>query len=261
MKVVYWDRHGDEYRRVSGQLAPFDISVEKYVSATPPTAGDVFFVHETDWFSNLSPFVRSRTILSLTQRIDGKWRQYGVRHAIFKHNNHATEWGEGGFCVPPLCGAQVSDGGSDIVSLINDWKVRDATSFQFAAQIPGLKMYGSGPGQLGWAQDFEVLRKSRFLVHVKHLGYLCNAVVKAIVMGVPVLTDPETLNYGYDDLLIPGQTCVVSPDIEILKLAARMQDDEYRVLRDNCLALRSRLTAPDPLVRDLVTFMHELIRN
>lgn len=250
MRVVYWDKHGDEFWRVSQHLASVGVEVERYLSETPPTEGDAFFVHEGPWLTSIPQELRPRCVLSLcitcTPEQVAWFQEAGFKHAVLKHPNHAQVWGEGGYALRPLCPVHpVATGNGGLVSLIDHYRARDPRSYSFARGVDGLQMYGEGETQLGFAPDWEVLSGARFLVHVKHIGYLCNCVVKALSIGVPVLCDPETLEYGYDDLLLPERTCKVYEDPYSLNRDIPMPEICYQELRKGCLALRERLTTPD----------------
>lgn len=250
MRVIYWDYHADEFWRVKSHLAAAGVHVERHIGETPPVRGNVILLHEGQSMISMPRAVRSRCILSLCVMLDPylvrSFKSQGYRHAIFKHPDHAQVWGSGGLSLRPFCTEQpVSTGDGDVVSLIKSYQERDKERFDIARQIDGLKMYGAGRDQLGFADDSQVLQRARFLVHIKHIGYLCNSVVKALSQGVPILTDMKTLDFGYDDLLVPGVTCIASDDINVLKEAIHMPEERYQELRANCLALRERLTTPD----------------
>lgn len=67
------------------------------------------------------------------------------------------------------------------------------------------------------------------------VGYLCNAVVNALARGVPVLTNSQTLTFGYNALLIPNKTCIVRDTPQELLKAVQVTD--YGKFRANCLEL------------------------
>lgn len=250
MRVIYWDCHGDEFWRVKEHLAAVGVHVERYVGLKPPVRGNVIFLHEGYPAGSMPSRMRSRCILAptfmLTPQHVRNFKSRGYMSAVFKHPDHARVWGEGGVSLRPFCPAQpISTGEGDAISLISCYQDRGKACFDFARQIEDLKMYGWGEGLLGLVPDIEMLQTARFLVHVKHWGYLCNSVIKALSQGVPVLTDLKTLEYGYDGLLVPGVNCIASDDINVLKEALDMPEARYQALRANCLALREQLTTPD----------------
>jgi len=64
------------------------------------------------------------------------------------------------------------------------------------------------------AIDTEVLLASRYLVHIKYWGHVCNAVVKALALGVPVLMDAATFQVGKYAAYVNKSNGIVFPTVE-----------------------------------------------
>lgn len=264
MNIVYWDKHGDERYRVCEHFASIGIQIDTYYGDSPPENADIYMIHDGPSMSFMPKNLRKKCIIIMTAmpkyHVDN-FKSQGFNYAILKNQAHIKYWGKGGLYIRPLCRkAPITTSDGDIVSLIQNYKERAEDNFNFAKQINNIKLYGDGQGQLGLANDREILQSARFLVHIKHLGYLCNSVVKAISQGVPVLTDLKTLEFGYDEILIPNKTCIASDDINILNKAINMPQDQYQYLKNNCIELSNKITNPDisnaKLIYNLIKKIH-----
>lgn len=86
--------------------------------------------------------------------------------------------------------------GTKIVSLINGYPKLWPREFQQAQSIVDEStLYGNG-NPAGGVSDRDALREAKFLLHLKPTGCVCQAVIKAIASGVPVLTDEDTWRCG-----------------------------------------------------------------
>jgi hypothetical protein len=256
IKIACWDKHGDEFKRLDRHLGLIDedIAVIRHRSEEPPESSlaDIFFVHEGPWLESIPVNLRERCVLVPCIKLDGHvdyFKRLGFTYSICKTQRQLELWNNiDSVVVPNICDpmepAKLEEQTS-IISLIHDWKHRDLNTFNLAKQIPYLKMYGSGEEQLGYAKDFEMLKTAKFLIHIKNIGYVCNAVVKSISMGVPVITTPSTIPYGYENLLIHDFNAIICSDIHSIMNAIHTPHDSYLSLKNNCLSMRKRLTEPD----------------
>lgn len=68
-----------------------------------------------------------------------------------------------------------------------------------------------------FVSDIEEIQQARYLLHIKHWGHVCNAVVKALGLGVPVLMDRATFETGrYRAYVRPGENGMVFDSISDL---------------------------------------------
>jgi glycosyltransferase involved in cell wall biosynthesis len=268
IKVLHWDKHGDEFERISKHLALEGIISIRHISQEPPLVdmADIFFIHEGPWLDSVPQDIRQRCILAPCIKLDGHvetFKKKGFRHAVCKTNDQLKVWNdEDSIVVPNICDPQEppnQENQKDIISLINGYKIRDKNSFSLAKQIPNIKMYGIGEEQLGWTREIEVLKTAKFLIHIKNMGYVCNAVIKAIAMGVPVITTESTMRYGYEELLIHNFNAIICKDINGIIEAINTPQDTYIKLRDNCLSMKDKLTVPNlETSKKLMDMIHKL---
>jgi hypothetical protein len=271
IKALHWDKHGDEFERISKHLALEGITSIRHISQEPPLAdmADIFFVHEGPWLDSIPHDIRQRCILVPCIKLDGyveMFKQKGFHHAICKTNDQLKVWNdEDSIVVPNICNPQEPanpENQKDIISLIHDWKIRDTNSFNLAKQIPNIKMYGVGEEQLGDIRDIETLKTAKFLVHIKNMGYVCNAVIKSIAMGVPVITTESTIRYGYEEILIHNFNAIICKNINEIIAAINTPKDTHIKLRDNCLSMRDRLTVPNPETsKKLMDMIHKMYKK
>lgn len=73
---------------------------------------------------------------------------------------------------------------------------------------------------------------SKWTIHIKHEGYMCNAPLKSLIHGTPVITDFETIKMNSAwSYLIPGVTCVAHDDpAMIAQMVKGMSEGDWRWL-------------------------------
>lgn len=87
--------------------------------------------------------------------------------------------------------------------------------------------------------DIETIREARYLLHIKYWGHVCNAVVKALACGVPVIMDRITMESGkYGSYIRHGENGLVFDDPN--EIIAFFQDLEkeaevYARLKETCI--------------------------
>jgi hypothetical protein len=110
-----------------------------------------------------------------------------------------------------------------------------------------LDLYGFD-SELGWANIFDnsditnnILSKYKFMLHLKGNGYLCNSVICACMVGMPVIMSKDvyinTLYYQYipEELVIlidNNNIGAITPNeiIPVLENALKMSDSDYQAL-------------------------------
>lgn len=88
--------------------------------------------------------------------------------------------------------------------------------------------------------DVLTLKEYRYLMHIKYWGHVCNAVVKALALGIPVLMDRATMNIGkYAAYVQHGHNGLVfetTKDIIDYLNDHKRENETYEILKMNCLA-------------------------
>ena len=211
MKIVYWDAHYDELERVNHYLKLIGLECERHLDNKPPEEFDLLFVHEAHFAGAIPQHRRKDCIIvfCLHPIHINQYYQMGFTRAILKNSEHKKNWIGEGVVLPPLVKiyepAPVND---KLVSIIHFYRQRDEQGYHSAMNL-GALVYGQG-NDLGEANDHELFKEGmKALFHVKRCGYLCNAVIKAISYGVPIIMDRGTYDYGYQDILIPKYNMAV----------------------------------------------------
>lgn len=211
MKIVYWDVHYDEFDRIKHYLNLVGLDCEKYLGNTAPTDFDLLFVHDGPFAGEIPHHRRKDCIIVFCLHpihLNSYYYQ-GYSRAILKNSEHKKHWIGEGIVLPPLVKlyepALVND---KLVSIIHFYKQRDEQGYYQALSL-GALVYGQG-NDLGEKDDSLIFKEGmKALLHIKRCGYLCNAVVKAISHGVPIIMDRGTYDFGYQDILVPGYNMAV----------------------------------------------------
>jgi hypothetical protein len=211
MKVVYWALHPDEFERVDHYLKLVGIECEKYTDRTPPTEFDLLFVHCGPFAGEIPQHRRKDCIIVFcihTMHLN-QYYQMGYSRAILKNSEHKKHWmGEGVILHPLVKVYEPAPVNEKLVSIIHFYRQRDENGYYQALNL-GALVYGQG-NELGEANDHDLFKQGmKALFHVKRCGYLCNAVIKGISYGVPIIMDRTTWDYGYQDILIPNYNMAV----------------------------------------------------
>jgi len=104
-----------------------------------------------------------------------------------------------------------------------------------------IKLYDLSTEQSG--QDIDILMNTRYYLHVKQAGHVCNAPIKALALGVPVVMDYKTYNLGqYAHYIQHGFNSLIIDNIENMIAALEDIDNNiyYRLLKTNCLNSREK---------------------
>lgn len=190
-----------------------------------------------DWMDSVPAQKRSRCIVLLTHgnapHMARRVRE-GFKAAIVKEELVFSKWPTDlKAIVPPYIGPRPPRtwGTGGIAGLIRelDRHSPDAVRWAREAQVP---IHGSTAPDVN---DHELLTTLRWLWHVKELGYICNAVVKALTHGVPILTDQRTIDAGgYGDMLKDGVNCYVrNKPLSLLEAAKSSTPLEWECLSLN----------------------------
>lgn len=113
-----------------------------------------------------------------------------------------------------------------------------------------LKLYGLESAN-GVMHDWDALKSARYLIHLKHWGHVCNAVVKALACGVPVIMDRATFEIGaYGGYIRNGENALVMEDAgdiaAYLTCDTEREEGVFLKLSETCLSEMHKYHLPYP---------------
>jgi hypothetical protein len=130
----------------------------------------------------------------------------------------------------------------EIVTLINNykstaskWKWRTPensyAAYHYIANHAStflFKEYGAPKNMLTFDESNVIQFNARYTIHIKYWGHVCNAVVKSLALGTPVLLDEATFNKGrYNAYVRHGENGLILKDKnEIVKFLISDQENE-----------------------------------
>lgn len=94
-----------------------------------------------------------------------------------------------------------------------------------------IKHYGTNE----WINDIDKIKESKYLLHIKYKGHVCNAVVKSLALGVPVIMDKLTYSIGsYYGYLEHEKNSMIFETIEEISNYINNDKQAYKILKQNC---------------------------
>jgi len=139
-----------------------------------------------------------------------------------------------------------------IVTLINNYKStasehkwsKPENSYKAYEFIAGrvtkfsFERYGSPDNERSFIESNKIQAEARYTIHIKYWGHVCNAVVKSLALGTPVIMDEVTFNKGrYKSYIRHGENALVFKTKEEI-VAYLMGEDEastWQRLKQTCL--------------------------
>lgn len=268
-RIVIWNKHEDEAQRLRSYLEAGGYEVQEVCELACPSLGSAhcMFMCEGVCKDSTPPDVRKHTIIYLcgTYSADqmGLWASQGFRAYLPKEQTAYDRCpGSLKAIVPPFIrnpNEQITDGTGGICGMVVNLDKRNPAQYHWALQA-GITIYGT---DTPFMDDLQVLRHLRWLWHTKTIGYVCNAVIKALVSGVPVLTNPETVVCGYEKILKDGENCLIRRTPAELKSAAlATSEEEWARMSRNCWASRELYCKIQPKsVEDLVALVEAVAKK
>ncbi len=139
-----------------------------------------------------------------------------------------------------------------IVSLINDYKYnaskrkwsRVENSYLAYKYIEknspqfSFHHYGYPHSQVSFEDAVKIQYDARYTIHVKYWGHVCNAVVKSLALGTPVIMDEMTFNVGrYRSYIRNGENSLVfkNKDAIVEYLADPAEEATWLRLKQTCM--------------------------
>jgi hypothetical protein len=231
--ITIWDLHHDEYKRLNFFIG----NTIRYVGETCPVA-DRLIVSEGS--SNKVPADQiAKTILYPCVKDTAFLHKKGYRYAFTKDQAQGLSFGGTSLILPPLFEQMQTseERTTPACSMIHLLEQRDKKALQFIRNLR-LTNYGLPHNP---CRDVDVLAKTKFLVHPKTIGYLCNAVIKATSLQTPVIFTEESYKFGYQDYLKPDVSCIVVKNEHEANLAMQMSDKQYKRMQEEIAASVQRV--------------------
>ena len=141
-----------------------------------------------------------------------------------------------------------------ISTLINNYKqfagentIHNINSYDYFQLVknnaPNVELYDFSTDQKG--SDIEILMNTKYYLHIKYWGHVCNAPLKALALGVPVIMDDITYRLGgYSYYLQSGFNCIIlqKPEEIINLINNNIYETLYKNLKTNCINFKNKLT-------------------
>lgn len=131
------------------------------------------------------------------------------------------------------------DAGDKVISLIIEYEKRFPTEYALARFITP-HLIGNESGDYRHeklkVRDIDALKEAKWLLHIKHNGFVCNAVMKALACGVPVIMDDKTfVNCAFEGLLRHDHNAIILPPHEIKEFLDTCPVEQYDRIKRTCV--------------------------
>ena len=85
-------------------------------------------------------------------------------------------------------------------------------------------------------RDLDALKEAKWLLHIKYDGFMCNAVMKALACGVPVIMDTKTWkNCSFEAYVIHDHNAIVLPTEELKDFLENCPAEQYERIKKTCV--------------------------
>ncbi len=123
--------------------------------------------------------------------------------------------------------------GSKVITLIQNYQTRFEDCFNIASQIT--------PHICQGVYDVDALAEAKWLLHLRHRGFVCNAVMRALGSGVPVIMDTETWHNGFFGAHVRhNDNAIVLPTNKIKHFLENCPESLYARIKKNCVKYAER---------------------
>jgi len=131
--------------------------------------------------------------------------------------------------------------GTKVISLVNKYQERFPKEYELAKTITD-EVYGSPDRAV---DDVAALKDAKWLLHLKPEGFTCNAVLKAVSCGIPVITDTHTHNNTFlENIVKHDDNGIVLPADQIKNYLNTVDEATYKRIKANCVAQSEKLKTP-----------------
>lgn len=236
--MIIWNWHNDEFERLH-----YFTGGHNFVGDFPPN-GDLIAMPDGWWLHKIEN--KDKIILYPCVKDTSHLTAMGFKYAFTKDSHH--KW-DGDSCVlPPLFKEhEPKEKALKACSVIHYYRERDRANFDKVRNLP-YAIYGFGH-EVNYDID-GTLSQTKFLIHFKEIGYLCNAVIKAMAHGtIPIMT-ANTFTFGYADYLTPNETCIIAETPDEIEAAINMPETKRKQMSDNLLQSVQEIKATYPTIKE-----------
>jgi len=140
------------------------------------------------------------------------------------------------------------DAGDKVLSLVIEYEKRFPTEYAIAKFLtPHL----IGNDSMDYrheklkVRDIDALKEAKWLLHIKHNGFVCNAVMKALACGVPVIMDDKTfVNCSFEGILKHDHNAIILPAHELKEFLDTCPAEQYDRIKRTCVEEAARWRRP-----------------
>lgn len=219
--MIIWNWHNDEYERLH-----YFTGGHNFIGDFPPLS-DVIAMPDGWWLEKISD--KSKVIIYPCVKDTSHISAMGFKYAFTKDTKQG--WNGEAVVLPPVFKTVQQQKKTDAAcSVIHYYAQREPKNFQKIAPL-GYPIYGFGH-EVNYDID-GTLAKTKFLIHQKEIGYLCNAVIKAMNHGCIPIMNSATYTYGYEDYLTPNETCIIADSTEQILEAIHMSEQSREQMQHN----------------------------
>jgi len=192
---IIWDWHFDEYKRIK-----FYIDGQQYIGNSLPITNKLL-TPEGYWIHDIPGEIRANTIIYPCVKSTEHIKNLGYKYALVKDKFQQLDWGiDNSIILPPIFNEfnEPKIITEKVITMIHDFENRDFHNYELCKRY-GIKNYGLPDNPT--LKDESVLNSTKYLFHPKEIGYLCNAVIKAINVGTPIIFTSKSYEFGYKDYI------------------------------------------------------------
>ena len=251
LRIGIIDYHCD-FTRIFLSLVPRHHEVLIYTNLPPPTkervegAVDLLINHHEAWFNErydvptiVAPYGTITSghvkawnsnpnivgVLDMSSMLTAKFPELRVPVFAFPPSH-------------PFC-MTYEDAGDKIISLVIEYEKRFPTEY---AITKFLTPHTIGNESMDYrheklkVRDLDALKEAKWLLHIKHNGFVCNAVMKALACGVPVIMDDKTfVNCAFEGILRHDHNAIILPPHELKDFLDSCSPEQYDRIKRTCV--------------------------
>ena len=249
MKIGIIDWHGD-FTNIMKLIIPDSDTVTVYHRSTTHIDDqiDILLNGDTPYHNDRFPFnFFAVPYSSVTENYINDWNSNPRCIGVLDLSNSLKKrfpslkkpvWGY----LPSVLDLPVyKESGTKVITMVNVYKERFPEEYELAKTITN-NIYGLPDNSVN---DIEALKDTKWLLHIKRNGFVCNAIIKALACGVPVIVDTETYTNTFLENLIQDKVNgIVLPVDQIKGYLETVDDATYAQIKANCVAQADKFRHP-----------------